>query len=217
MSSEHWSVHPGALFVLGRTQTGKTTTARELHAESDRISIWLNERGKSRVPNVAGKRVRSLRGLKSGLADDVWKFNWLSSDREADLQTLTDWAWRVADRTDRSARIQIVADEIHRLAPQSQQDTLPGRDAIRTIAKEGQKRNIKLVGITQDPVSMDKQSLRQREFLAIYGLSSEQASYLTDYGVDVEIIRSQSEFAGVVYHADGSEIATGVKARGRYA
>lgn len=213
----HWTVDAGHVFVLGRTQTGKTTLAREIHAENNRVSIWLNERGNDRVSNVSGKRVSSIRGLESGMADNVYKYNFLSNDRKADLQRLQRWAWEKADRSDRKLRMQIVADEIHRLAPQSGKDSLPGRDEIRQLAKEGMKRNVKLVGITQDPVAFDKQSLRQREYLALYGLSAEQANYISDYGVDPEKIHSQDQYAGVVYHAEGYVVAEGVKAQKKYA
>lgn len=213
----HWTADAGAVHCIGRTQTGKTTTAREIHAENNRLSIWLNSQGTDRVPNVAGKRVRSLDGLRSGLQDDVWKYNWLSNDRVADLQALKEWAWDVAERTNREFRMQIVVDEAHHVAPQSQKDTLPGRDDLRQIAKEGTKRNIKLCSITQDPVALDKQTLRQREYLCVFGLTAEQSNYLEDYGVDVDLVREQPEYAGVVFHANGSVVADGVKARAKFA
>lgn len=213
----HWTVDPGSIFILGRTQTGKTTLAREIHAENNRLSIWLNEKGVNRVGNVRGKRVSSLRGLESGMASDTWKYNYLTADRESAIQTLRQWAWEKAEASNRNFRMQIVADEIHRLAPQTQERELAGRDAIRQIAKEGQKRNVKLVGITQDPVSMDKQTLRQRSYLALYGLSNEQKNYVGEYVGDIDRCLSQPEYAGVVYHADGSIVAEGVKAQARYA
>ena len=213
----HWTTDAGHIFILGRTQTGKTTVAREIQAENNRVSIWLNEQGDGRVSNVSGKRVSSIRGLESGMADDVMKYNFLASDRTQAIRELQRWAWEKADRSDRKFRMQIVVDEIHRLAPQSGKDSLPGRDEIRQLAKEGMKRNCKLIGITQDPVAFDKQSLRQREYLAVYGLSAEQANYISDYGVDPSKVHSQEQYAGVVYHADGSIISEGVKAQGKYA
>lgn len=213
----HWSADAGSLAIVGRTQTGKTTLARELHARSDRFSVWLNERGDDRVPNVAGETVRTIEGLEGAARRNCWSVNWLSDDRVADIRKLQKWAWQVAERTKWDFRMQIVVDEIHRVAPQSGERRLPGRDEIRRIAKEGMKRNIKLVSITQDPVAMDKQTLRQREYLAAFGLAKEQANYLSDYGVEVTTIRQQLEFAGVVWHADGSLIETGVKAAERYA
>lgn len=213
----HWTTDAGHIFILGRTQTGKTTLAREIHAENNRVSIWLNEPGDDRVSNVSGKRVRSLRGLESGMANNQYKYNYIAQDRIAAIRELQRWAWRKAERTDRNFRMQIVVDELHRLAPQSGKDTLPGRDEIRQLAKEGMKRNVKLVGITQDPVAMDKQTLRQREYLAVYGLSAEQANYISDYGVDPEKVHSQEQYAGVVYHASGRVEAEGVKAQKKYA
>ncbi len=213
----HWATDAGSVIVVGRTQTGKTTTAREIHATNRRVSIWLNERGKHRVPNIRGRRVRSLEGLRSGMADNCYKYNWLSSDRKRDIQLLSDWAWSVAERSDRNLEIQVVADELHRLAPQSQKTDLAGRDEIRQIAKEGQKRNISLVGVTQDPISMDKQTLRQREYLLCYPLSAEQSNYMNDYGVDVGHVNNQDDYSGVLYHASGEVLKEGVRARSKFA
>lgn len=217
MTFDQWYDDAGSLHVLGRTQTGKTSAAREIHAENQRVSIWLNEQGTDRVPGVAGKRVRSVQALETGLANDVRKFNWLSNDRHSDVQTLREWAWKKADMANRRFPMQLVGDELHRLAPQSQKDELGHRDAVRRVAKEGMKRNVKIVGVTQDPVSVDKQTLRQREYLLCMALSHEQASYLSDYGAQVAQINAQPEYAGIVYHADGSITAEGVKAAGKYA
>jgi len=213
----HWTADAGHVFVLGRTQTGKTTLAREIHAENDRVSIWVNETGDDRVGNVAGTRVRSIEGLESAMSRNEYKINWLSSNRERDIQRLQSWAWEKAELSDRNFRMQIVLDELHRAAPQSQSTELQPRDAVRRLAKEGMKRNVKIVGITQDPVAMDKQTLRQREYLAVYGLSAEQSRYISDYGVDPSRVNAQDEYAGIVYHASGEVVTEGVKAQEKYA
>jgi len=120
---------------------------------------------------------------------------------------------------DRRVPFQIVCDEIHRVAPQSgkQYGNLPSRDRIRDFAKEGMKRNIKFIGITQDPVSFDKESLRQREYLVCMELSHEQKQYMADYGVDAQRVAKQPEYSGILYHASGETMATGVKGRSKFA
>ena len=212
----HWANDSGSLFILGRTQTGKTTAAKEIHAENDRISIWVNQRGEDRIRGVSGNRYESLDGVKSGLARNERKFNLLSGDPKRDVQALKEFAWSAAERTDRSLPWQIVIDEIQNTAPQTQERELEPRDSIRQIAKEGQKRNIRVVGITQDPVSMDKQTLRQREYLLTFDLSKEQRDVITDYVNRPEIINQQPEYAGVLWHANGQALFEGVKAKARY-
>jgi DNA-binding ferritin-like protein (Dps family) len=208
------------LFIVGATQTGKTTTAKEIFAESSRVGIWVNDRGKHQVEGVrtlADGSYRSLRGIKKAFFRDETRIEYLPADRREGLSDLTDWLWTVADRTDRDLPVSIFVDEMHKVAPQSQKDELVGRDDVRTITKEGEKRNIKMVGISQDPVSFDKQSLRQRNYLLCYELAREQTRYLRDYGVDVEEINAQAEFSGVLYNRSGRVAATSVKAKSRYA
>lgn len=216
----HWANDAGHVWDIGRTQTGKTTAAREAFAESSRINIWLNYRGDDRVEGVrrlSDGSYRSLRGVKRGFSRDETRIEYLPSDPREGMEQLQSWLWQVADRTERQLPVTVVADEIHNIAPQSQQLDLQGRDAVRTVAKEGMKRNVKLWGISQDPVSFDKQSLRQREYLLVFALSHEQSDYLSSYGVHRETVNSQPQYAGVLYHADGSKLAEGVKAQARYA
>jgi len=218
----HWAEDAKHLFLVGATQTGKTTTAKEIYAESSRVGIWVNDRGKHRVEGVqtlSDGSYRSLRGVKRAFARDETRIEYLPGDRRDGLAELTDWLWSVADRTDRQLPVSVYVDEMHKVAPQSQKDygNLPGRDDVRDITKEGEKRNIKLVGVSQDPVSFDKQSLRQRNYLLCYELSREQSDYLADYGADVDEINAQPEYAGIVYDRTGQVVATGVKAKERYA
>lgn len=218
----HWANDPKHLFVVGATQTGKTTTAKEIFAESSRIGIWVNDRGKHRVEGVrtlADGSYRSLRGVKNAFGRDETRIEFLPKNRKAGLSKLTDWLWAVSDRVNRELPVTVYLDEMHKVAPQSQKDygNLPGRDDVRDITKEGEKRNIKLVGISQDPVSFDKQSLRQRNYLLAYELAAEQSAYLRDYGAQVEQINAQPDYAGILYDRSGQIVAKNVKAQEKYA
>ncbi|WP_436909955.1 hypothetical protein [Halosimplex marinum] len=218
----HWANDPKHLFIVGATQTGKTTTAKEIFAESERVGIWVNDRGKHRVEGVqthAAGSYRSLRGVKKGFARDESRIEFLPSDRADGLAELSDWLWSVSDRTDRKLPVTVYLDEMHKVAPQSSKDygNLPGRDDVRDITKEGEKRNIKFVGISQDPVSFDKQSLRQRNYLLCYELAREQSDYLADYGASVDEINAQPDYAGVLYDRQGEVVAEGVQAKAKYA
>lgn len=216
----HWAEDAGHVWDIGRTQTGKTTTALEAFAESDRVNIWLNYRGDDRVEGVrplADGSYKSLQGVKQAFARNETRIEYLPADPREGMEKLQSWLWEVADRVDRALPITVFVDEVHNIAPQTQKDDYAGRDAVRKIAKEGMKRNVKLWGISQDPVSFDKQALRQREYLLVFELSHEQADYLASYGVDVRTVNDQPDYAGVVYHADGSVVEEGVKASARYA
>lgn len=215
--SDHWATDAGSIGVLGRTQTGKTTSSREVHAETSRVSIWLNRRGSDRVPNVAGKRVRSLEGLESGFRSNTRRYNFLSAAPEQDVVTLQEWLWEVAHRADRELPLQLVVDEAHHLAPQTNAKDEPSRDAVRKLAKEGMKRNIKLVLITQDPVALDKQTLRQTEYRLIFEMSTEAQHHVSEYGFDFEQLATTDKHTGVLHRADGEVLDGAVKARSKYA
>lgn len=206
-----WTIDSYNVAVLGMTQTAKTSTAKELHATTPRYSIWLNEAGKEQVEGVEGVRARSLADVKRAFANDEDTINWVSRDRERDVQALQEWLWRVEERADRQLPVQVVADELQRLAVQSNEKTDPPRDAVRTFGREGVKRNIKFVGVAQDPVAVDKQWLRQSEYRLVFQLSAEHQSALSDYGFDFDAITSGDRHEGVLHRATGEVIDAEVK------
>ncbi len=204
--------------VLGATQTGKTAFARELHATTSRVSIWVNERGKKRVPNIAGEEVRSLEGVRRAFARDAYRINYLPADRNEALPQLQDWLWQVAERTDRELPVQVIIDEVDRAAPQSGKEygNLPHRDAVRDFTSEGVKRNVKFVGITQDPATYDKQALGNSRYRAVWDMSAERRAAVKKYGFDWDEVEGAEQYAGVLHHHSGRVLGT-VKAAARYA
>lgn len=205
--------------ILGITQSGKTAVARELHATTPRVSIWVNERGDNRVANIAGSEARSLEGVKKALARDEWRVNYLPRDRNDALPELRSWLWQVADRTDRQLPLQVVVDEVDRVAPESRKayGNLPGRDACRDFTSEGAKRAVKFVGITQDPVTMDKQTLRQSRYRLVFPMSAENWKAVRNYGFDRSAVDDAPQYAGVLHAADGTVLEGMIKAEARYA
>jgi DNA-binding ferritin-like protein (Dps family) len=206
------------LAVLGATQTGKTSFARELHDRTPRVSIWVNERGDHRVPNVAGVEARTLQGVKEAFANDEWRVNYLPADRREAIVELQEWLWTVADRVDRQLPMQVVVDEVDRVAEQSGKSygNLPARDAVRDFTSEGVKRGVKFVGITQDPVTYDKQALRQSRYRAVWDMSAENRNAVRKYDFDWGAVESAPRYAGVLHHMSGRVIGQ-VKAEARYA
>jgi sugar phosphate isomerase/epimerase len=212
LEGPHNTVH------LGATQTGKTSTARELHATTSRVSIWVNERGDNRVPNVAGVEARSLEGVRRAFARDEYRINYLPADRNDAVPELRAWLWDVADRTNRKLPVQVVVDEVDRVAPQSGEKygNAPARDAVRDFTSEGVKRNVKFVGITQHPQGYDKEALRNSRYRLVWPMSAEAQRSVSNYGFDFGAVRDAAEYAGVVHHMSGEVVGT-VKAEARYA
>ena len=204
---------------MGATQTGKTSFARELHATtSRRVSIWLNERGDHRVPNVEGTVARDLEAVREAFANNAHRIEYLPVDRREAVVDLRRFLWQVADATDRQLEVQVVADEVDRLAEQSGKSygNLPSRDAVRDFTSEGVKRNVKWVGITQDPSSYDKRALRQSRYRAVWPMSAENQDAVSKYGFDWGAIRSAEQYEGVMHDHTGENLGT-VKAEARYA
>lgn len=206
------------LVGLGATQTGKTSFTRELHATTPRVSIWVNERGKHRVPDVDGTVARDLDDVRAALANDDLRVEYLPADRNEAIVELQDWLWKVADRADRELPMQVVVDEVDRVAPQSGKEygNHPPRDTVRDFTSEGVKRNIKFVGITQDPTTYDKKALRQSRYRAVWTMSSEQQKTVSDYGFDFDRVTDAPAYAGILHHMSGQVLGP-VKAEERYA
>jgi len=218
----HWAEDAGHLFIFGGTQTGKSTTGREIFAEAPRIGIWVDPRGKHRVEGIKGLSdgtYRSLRGLKKGFARDETRLEFLPADRKQGMGELVDWLWEVEERVDRQLPVTVYVDELHKVAPQSNKEygNLLGRDGVRDIAKEGMKRNVKLVAMDQRPQAVDNGSVSERQYLLCFPVASEQQDYIGKRGVDVDEVARQPEFAGVLYDKHGNVVETGVKANKRYA
>ena len=204
--------------VLGATQTGKTSFVRELQAKTPRRAIWVNERGSKRVPGVAGVEACSLRAVKTALANGEQRVEFLPEDRRVALPELRRFLWELADRVDREAELQVVVDEVDRVAEQSgkKYGNLPSRDAVRDFTSEGVKRGVKFVGITQDPTTYDKQALRNSRYRAIWPMSAEHQNAVRKYGFDWDRVRDAEQYAGVLHYMDGTVIGE-AKAEARYA
>jgi hypothetical protein len=209
------------MVVLGKTQTGKTSFGRELHDTSPRVSVWLNATGKDRVDDVPGVTVQSVDGVRRAFANDEYAIELVTADRQAALVELQEFMFRVADRTDRELMMQIVVDELQEVAPQSGKSfgNFPSRDAYRRFSKRGVKRNIKLVGLTQDPTAADAQSLRQAEYRVVFEMTHEarQSSVVRRMGFDWGAVDDGDRYTGTLFKDTGEVLERNVKAEARYA
>lgn len=189
MTDRTWRTDEGSIAILGETQTGKTTAARELHAETDRVSIWVNHADSvNRVPGVKGEYVHGRDSLLEALRDGHTKINFQASNPKKAVVDLKELLWELSNAAGRSnTRIQLIVDEAHDIAPQSQKEygNLPPRDAVRDLAKKGRKRGIKLILITQDPVALDKQTLRQMTYFILFPITGMQRPALDNYNIDL--------------------------------
>jgi hypothetical protein len=207
--------------ILGKTQTGKTSIARELHDTTPRVSIWVNEPGKKRVDDVAGPTARSLAQVRKAFANNEYAIDYVPDDRNAAIVELQEFLWNVADQTNRRLQSQVIVDEVDRVAPQTGEKygNNPSRDAVRDFTSEGVKRGVKFVGITQDPTKYDKQALRQSEYRLIFDMSNENrtSSVVSRMGLNFETVDESDRYTGVLHDDAGQVLEESVKAEAHYA
>lgn len=203
--------------VLGSTQTGKTSFVRELHATTPRdVSIWVNERGDERETGIHGVEARDLEDVRDAIARRESHIEFLPADRQAAMPGLRSLLWQVSDATDRALALQVTIDEADRVAPETQSKDVPHRDAVRMFTGEGVKRNIKTITITQHPQGIDKESLRNSRYRAVWAMSSEAQASVSKYGFDWGEVRDAPMWAGVLHYMTGDVLGT-VKAAEEYA
>lgn len=205
--------------ALAATQTGKTSFVRELHATTTRdVSIWVNERGDKRVPGVIGTEARDLEDVRDAIASGASHIEFLPADRNEAIPGLRRLLWQVAERTDRELELQVIVDEVERVAPQSgkQYGNLPHRDAVRDFTSEGVKRNVKFIGITQDPATYDKQALGNSRYRAVWNMSAERRRAVSKYGFDWDAVEEAPQYTGILHYMSGTVIGQ-VRAAEEYA
>lgn len=218
-----WLNDKGSIAILGTTQTAKSTAAKELHAETDRISIWINDADdEDRVPGVKGVYVYSRQTLLEALRDGETKINYQATDRQEAVVTIKETLWTLASRTKRNMRTQVIIDEAHNVAPQTPKENHPSRDAVRDLAREGQKRGIKTVLIVQDPVSMDKQALRQVTYVMMFRMSMFQEDSLKRFNLPWDRIKEldhdpEGPSEAIVIEDNGDVLEPGTTPKEKYA
>lgn len=210
-----WATDPGSIGIFGHTQTGKTTIARQVHAENQRISVWLNKAAEP-VPNVSGKRVSGLRAILSGMKDGQRKFNYISRNPQQDFEELRSWMFELADSYGRETPLQVVGDEWEEIAPETNKTSHTGRDATWKLIKEGQKRNVKGIFITQDPTAISKKCMRQTEYTLLFENHFSQKDSLERLGLPFEKAQQLPDYHALAIASNGTVMDT-VTGKAKYA
>lgn len=219
--SDAWPWDSRPMVILGQNQTGKTVLARQIHDQTQRVTVWLNASGQDRVESVPGETVQSVRGernsLESALRAGHSRMELVTNDRETTMPTLKSWLFDKSEKSGRDAPLQVVIDEGHLVAPNTQSQDQPSRDAVRRIASAGAKRNIKLVLLSQQPTRLDKSTVRESKIRVVYPMSSESQRDFAEYGFDFDRVLDNPDYCGVVHASTGEIIEGKVKASADYA
>lgn len=205
-----WKANDLPLLITGDTQSGKTVLASEIHATSDRYSIFLNTEAE---PNIRGIDVSSPSEITEAMSKGARRFNYQvdSFSGESELEELRTYLWTLSERTGRRAKTQVVVDESHDIATEGTRE-----GPLHRLCKRGAKRGIKTVMITQDPSSIAKMVARQADYHVWVGRPSPfHESYFRTYRLPFDRLREQQQYEYSVMQ--GSKIVATGRTKKEYA
>lgn len=209
-----WITDNGGIAIMGKKQTGKTTAARQLFLEGDRIAIWVMPLGDEKIPMPSSSpteksgsvvSVRSEYALVEAIANGRRHIIYRVKNVQHTIEPVRARLWAMSEATGRDMRVSLFVDEVHNYAPEgATKNDRESRDAIRKIAKEGEKRGVKFTPITQDPVSLDKQTLRQMEYFLIFSIGP-LSNPFKQYDIDITHVANTDEYCAVLYQNEYEE------------
>jgi hypothetical protein len=160
------TLHARHMSVAGDSGSGKTTLLREINAEEDGLSIFINYDG-GHLSNVSGKRVRGYEAMQNAVRSCSTvaevrglTFNYIASSMERAVETAARFCRDVANHFGPEAvPMQILVDESQRILHdgQSLDEEADGLDRYPNllwwVLHEGRDLNIRAVAATQDPMN----------------------------------------------------------------
>lgn len=172
--------------IIGKTNSGKTTVAKMLHENTDKLSIFFNTQDE----NVEGYRCRKW---DRKLLREHRKINFIPDWRPAvatvqlkniidDLRKITE---SIGDRS-RKTRFIVFVDESHEIAPQNVKGT-----PLHFIFKRGNRYGITGVSITQRPAELDLGIVSQADYHIIFEVNDFESQYFKKKNIPIERVISQ--------------------------
>jgi len=144
--------------LTGDSGGGKTTLARELHADSPWTSIWINHNAE-RVPDGRSQAdattVRSARAVREAVQAGHTAINYRTTDVHAGVQTA-----RSIGYYETSTPVQIVVDEAQEHLPESPDPENP----IKRGLHQDRDMGIRYLLLTQDPSDLPYTPLKQMQY-----------------------------------------------------
>lgn len=172
--------------IIGRTNTGKTTVAKKLHDNTDKISVFFNTQDE----DVQGHETKKwdVHDLK-----EHKKINFIShhsndiatiqlNEIVQDLRKITE---SLGDRS-RKTRFVVFVDEAHEIAPNNVTGT-----PLHFVFKRGHRYGITGVSITQRPAELDLGIVSQADLHVIFDVNDFESQYFKKKNIPIEQVRDQ--------------------------
>jgi hypothetical protein len=173
--------------VWGITDSGKSTFVKRVAHDADHFVLYWNPEEES----VPGRRARSAAKVRELFANGVKKVHYVPRSGETEgfqeeFERLLGTVWEIGDqlkgRGDKAPHwCLFVIDEAQTVAPQN-----GAAPQVNTLLRRGRKRGIHAILSAQRPADVDKTSVSQCHYHALFRMSTFELDYLRRHGVHVE-------------------------------
>ena len=173
------------LSILGRTNTGKTTIAKKLHDNTDKISIFFNTQDeeikgyKATKWNVKLLKEHDKINFIPHHSNDIARVQ--LNEIVQDLRQITE---SIGDRS-RTTRFVVFVDESHEIAPNNVHGT-----PLHFIFKRGHRYGITGISITQRPAELDLGIVSQADLHVIFDVNDFESQYFKKKNIPIEKVKS---------------------------
>lgn len=175
------------MLIIGETQSGKTYYANKVHQSFPGVSIFWNT---NHIPYVWGEKVSSVNGLAKVMQRSQ-KINFLPAKGQAgvaQLDQLVAWLFRHGQGAGR-IWCQLLVDEAQEYSRETSQ-----QDPVRLVATRGLGAyGIRLVAITQYPVTLNTTTRTNCAFRVIFSPGIEGSAFLQNKGYPYEQIAAWTQ------------------------
>lgn len=144
------------IWVSGDTGAGKTTVAKQLAMESDRVTIFWQPISAVDLPMPDAKSPGDIISLfRDGHRTIAFRPSWDEEEAVEQFEELVNLVFRLAEHTERMDW-QVIVDECHQVAPKGDRS-----NPLVRLVKEGRNYDIKTVSLSQEPQLVSHSVLRQ--------------------------------------------------------
>lgn len=145
--------------VAGDSGGGKTTLMRQMHAEFNGLSIWINHTNADGLDGRSIKSGATVRSASEARQSDAVRLNWVTSDPTETAREARQVAHEYHDAT--GYPVQVVIDEAHEVLPDGKVDV---DNPVKRMLHEDRDRALKVVIATQDPSDFDYTPIKQCKY-----------------------------------------------------
>jgi DNA helicase HerA-like ATPase len=172
--------------IIGKTNTGKTTAAKMLHDNTDKISIFFNTQDE----DVQGHQTKKwdIKDLKEHRKINFiphWNNDIATIQLKEIVQDLRKITESIGDRS-RKTRFIVFVDESHEIAPNNVTGT-----PLHFIMKRGKRYGITGVSITQRPAELDLGIVSQANYHMIFDVNDFESQYFKKKNIPIEQVKPQ--------------------------